>query len=231
MDKLSDDVILELLHYIDITELHTFCMTNSNINRICKENKSYIRRLYVKRYIPDYQDPTNFIYVVGGAEYMDWNSIFQTYTQYMSMINVILTRNVIVTSVPIFPLMTYFQADHNNLSTLPVQPSMIICRMYHNKITSFPTQPMMEHFYGEDNRLESFSVQPKMTMCYVDNNYLKDFPVQPKMIHFYGDNNQLKTFPVQPKMTHFYAANNPLVEFPQQPVLVSFRADRDISSF
>lgn len=82
MDNLQDDIILDVLKNLEPSELQKTCASNKKMHDLCSRNKEYIQKFFIKKYIPDYKDKTNFIYTVGNAIYGDSRSIFKTYMKY-----------------------------------------------------------------------------------------------------------------------------------------------------
>ena len=210
MSIIPDDIKMEIVLKTRLENLQTLCSANREWSTFCKVNKKYIQRKFVETYIPDYLDPTNVIYVDGGAEYKDFSSIWKTYfIEYYHVEALEITGDF--TSFMILPNMIEFEgSDIIGLKTFPIQPNMIDFRINDSQLTSFPIQPKMESFYADNNQLTSFPIQPKMTHFYAVNNQLTSFPIQPNMQSFKGNNNQLTSFPTQPEMESFYALGNPL---------------------
>lgn len=200
--------ITEIIKDFTLGQMYAFCKSTRLSDRLCNSNKDYIREHFVKKYIPDWEDRTNFIYIIGGATYGDWKSIFNTYLKYYNVENIRVPFpgigvDCVVSSVPIFPNMRTFYAKQTHIRTFPVQPKMTHIHLSRSRLSSFPVQPEMLRFNG-------------------NFNYLASFPVQPKMIEFHGRRNTMTSFPTQPEMTYFDGRSNPFREISDQPKVIAF---------
>lgn len=212
LDSLPDELVLGIVTRLDIKELEMICNTSKKVNQVCKQNKTYIRKSFVKRYIPDYRDKTNFMYVVLGARYLDYDNLFKLYIRYYDKTHITYNNRYDMTSFAIFPNAQFISLNNCKLSSFPVQVSMTVCLLESNELTSFPVQPNMVECNLSGNKLVTFPVQPEMEYCKVSRNELVSFPVQPNMVQFYGLFNNIVNFPKQPKM-RIYLADETGVEY------------------
>jgi hypothetical protein len=227
--KLNYDVYFEILKNIDLGDLKNYCNQSKMFKQMCQDNQTSISKLFLNKYKVEYMDPNNFIYKYNNKNINDykientWNykKILKLYMLNYNKFHIKCSYKNI-TSFPIYPNMTEFEGDNNQLTSFPIQPNMIYFSGENNQLTSFPIQPKMTHFDGDYNQLTSFPIQPKMVDFYGHNNKLTSFPIQPKMTHFYGHNNKLTSFPIQPNMKEFYGSNNQLTSFPIQPNMIYF---------
>lgn len=64
-----DDVYLEIIIKSDPNDIQSMCSTNRNYNALCKHYSTYIYKSLLERYMVDYKDPNNFIYIMNGVTY------------------------------------------------------------------------------------------------------------------------------------------------------------------
>jgi hypothetical protein len=193
--NLPIDILFELVDgYLDIQDIQKFSLLNKELHYFCKNNSNIFSKRLLNNYQVNYKDPGNFIYRINNKNINDYKinniykypSILKLYMKYY-YIDKINCSCLNISSFPIYPNMTHFYGDDNQLTTFSIQPKMI-------------------HFYGSNNKLTTIPIQPKMIHFSLFNP-----------ITFYGKNNALTTFPIQPNMTHFYGLDNKLTAFTIQP--------------
>lgn len=197
LTKLPIELFLKIILYIDPDVfINTYIVSREIKHDNClfdrlEANKNFICKRYLYKYKVNFWDPTNFIYL---SDTVNLNrslnlSLFDVLKLYCVHFNdtVINCNDMGITSFPVYPKMSLFIGNNNNIKVFPQQPGMILFIGEHNKLEHFEVQPVMLRFVGNDNCLKYFPVQPNMTHFYGVNNNIVNFPKQPKMEEFKGD--------------------------------------------
>lgn len=191
----------------DIESFQKWCEKDPEFKTVCNNYRSSIARKLLDIYHVNYEDTTNFLYVVNKIDPNDvelnyvWNTnkILKLYIEYYRKID-FNYPGLGFTSFPMFPYLKTCNLSENKLEDFPVQPNMSSCDLGFNQLTSFPVQPELVNLDISNNKLQEFPVQPKMVVCDISNNKLQDFPEQPKMEMFSFTGNPLKHLSLQPKL-------------------------------
>ena len=132
LQVLPNEILFSIINMSDISEIISFSKMNKVINSFIKKDKELQARITLERYQVDYEDPTNFIYLYNKVNISDYKNITWKYSKIVELYFLcfneekINCRNLGITSFPIYPNMTHFYGEYNNLELFPVQSKMEI---------------------------------------------------------------------------------------------------------
>ena len=130
MNKLPDDLVLEIIKKIDSVEaLKKFCKLNKQNVKLCQDNAEIICKSILDNLKVDYNDPRNFIFVanhifqnkINDYKYPNgkwkYKSLFKLYMKYYYTEEINLDNWV--TSFPIYPNLKVLRGLTRQLDKLP----------------------------------------------------------------------------------------------------------------
>ena len=131
MDKLPTELFIEFLFSIDdLNALKNFCQINKGARELCRKYRVAICKKFLQRYQVDYNDPTNFIYVMnkekkkkffkdGEPEYC---RLLFLYSKFYDKKEIWFEHGRFakkVTSMPLYPNVKSLVCYENDLKSLP----------------------------------------------------------------------------------------------------------------
>jgi Leucine-rich repeat (LRR) protein len=182
MDKLPTELFIEFLFSIDdLNALKNFCKINKGARELCRRYRVAICKKFLQRYQVDYNDPTNFIYVMnnvkkesffkdGEPEYCRLLFLYSKFYDHKSIHFGHGRFGKEITSMPLYPNVKSLVCYGNNLKSLPDgMRNLTFLDCNSNKLTSLPNGMINEN----RNCCRAYLEHDGSTLC-CDIN---DFPV------------------------------------------------------
>ena len=116
-----------------------------------------------------------------------------------------------LTSLPVFPNLTYLDCSDNQLTSLPILPKLTNLNCCDNQLTSLPIYHNLIVLDCDYNQLTSLPVYLNLAILYCHDNRLTSLPVYPNLVMLYCQSNQLTSLPVYPNLTYLSSFRNQLI--------------------
>lgn len=222
-----------LLKLNTLESIQSFCGISSFHHEICKKYGNDIAKQLIDVYQINYQDPTNFIYIMNN-ESMDsckkndnsfnYKKILRLYLNFYNK-EEIYCPNKRITSIPIYPKLKDLTCHNNELTELPEMPNLIELNCDSNEIMELKIYNKLEILFCRDNQLTKIPNYPKLKKLYCGMNDLETLPEFPLLEVLMCENNNINTLPAYPNLKELHCDNNINVKKSKYPNL-KFLNDR-----
>lgn len=226
MNTLPYELKLKIVLYTDIRDLQSLYSTNRHFHTILNKQELEIKQFFINIYIPEYRDPTNFLYTMYHTRYLDYNDLFKTYISLYD-IKDIDCSNRLVSSFPVFLHLEYLRCIGCRTRTLQHFPKLKHLDCDNNRLGHIPEYDTLEHLSCSRNYLFQINEYPSLRFLSCKYNAIHRIANMDNLEELYCDENLLLEFPRFLKLEILTCKTNLILNLPSFPNLKELHCEEN----